>query len=75
MMVALMCVGALFVVCLFGLFQVLKHNSRSDAGKQISGSSQTHQQHVIYLKPHDLQATHANISHPIKKVTFTVMFC
>ncbi|XP_016112664.1 uncharacterized protein [Sinocyclocheilus grahami] len=32
MMVALMCVGALFFVCLFGLFQVLKHNSRSNSG-------------------------------------------
>uniref|UniRef100_A0A8C1BHX8 Immunoglobulin V-set domain-containing protein n=1 Tax=Cyprinus carpio carpio TaxID=630221 RepID=A0A8C1BHX8_CYPCA len=32
MMVALMCVGALFFVCLFGLIQVLKHNSRSNSG-------------------------------------------
>ncbi|XP_059409340.1 uncharacterized protein LOC132143221 isoform X1 [Carassius carassius] len=32
MMVALMCVGALFFVCLFGLFQVLKHNSRRNSG-------------------------------------------
>ncbi|XP_067298649.1 uncharacterized protein [Pseudorasbora parva] len=32
MMVALMCVCALFSVCLFGLCQVLKHNSCSNAG-------------------------------------------
>ncbi|XP_058633463.1 uncharacterized protein LOC131541604 isoform X3 [Onychostoma macrolepis] len=31
-MVALMCVGALFFVCLFGLFQVLRHNGRCNSG-------------------------------------------
>ncbi|KAI2668906.1 CMRF35-like molecule 8 [Labeo rohita] len=32
MMVAFICVGALFFVCLFGLFQVLKRNSCSNSG-------------------------------------------
>ncbi|KAL1281364.1 hypothetical protein QQF64_000167 [Cirrhinus molitorella] len=32
MMVAVMCIGALFFVCLFGLFQVLKRTSCSNSG-------------------------------------------
>ncbi|KAK9981705.1 hypothetical protein ABG768_001229 [Culter alburnus] len=55
MMVALMCVFALFFVCVFGLIQVLKHNSRSNSGSVL---------HRTRTISNSMPDGHQRINHP-----------
>ncbi|XP_051727104.1 uncharacterized protein LOC127523963 isoform X2 [Ctenopharyngodon idella] len=55
MMVASMCVFALFFVCVFGLFQVLKHNSRSNSGSVL---------HRTRTTSNSMPDGHQRINHP-----------
>ncbi|RXN11636.1 CMRF35-like molecule 8 [Labeo rohita] len=57
MMVAFICVGALFFVCLFGLFQVLKRNSCSNSGVNPSHTGR----YTLYDEGSDFTVTIADL--------------